>query len=142
MSGVDLIQAMPNLRPWPLTSIANPSKISVSFFRTYLMANEIDPETFAHLVRLAALELSPAEAEYLRGQLNNQLKAVEELAAIPLELDTPVTLHGVSFTPEIRPPIRPDEWEPFADTEAILEQAPETEERHFVVPEITHTDLM
>jgi aspartyl-tRNA(Asn)/glutamyl-tRNA(Gln) amidotransferase subunit C len=105
------------------------------------MTNEIDQETFAHLVRLAALELSQAEADYLRQQLNNQLKAVEELAAIPLDPETPVTLHGVSFTSEIRPPIREDEWVPFPDPEEILEQAPETEERHIVVPEITHTDL-
>ena len=105
------------------------------------MTDEIDQETFAHLVRLAALELSPAEAEYLRQQLNNQLKAVQELAAIPLDPGTPVTLHGVPFTSETRPPIRVDEWVPFAHTEEILEQAPETEERHIVVPEIPHTEL-
>jgi aspartyl/glutamyl-tRNA(Asn/Gln) amidotransferase C subunit len=105
------------------------------------MTREIDQETFDHLARLAALELSPAEAEYLRQQLNNQLKAVQELAAIPLDPDTPVTLHGVSYTSEIRPPIRPDEWEPFSNTEEILEQAPEIEERHIVVPEIKHHEL-
>jgi aspartyl/glutamyl-tRNA(Asn/Gln) amidotransferase C subunit len=105
------------------------------------MTHEIDQEAFAHLVRLAALELSPAEAEYLRRQLNNQLKAVHELAAIPLDPETPVTLHGVSYDSKSRPPVRTDEWVPFPRTEEILEQAPEVEERHIVVPEITHTEL-
>ena len=49
------------------------------------MSDPITPEIFAHLVDLAALELSPEEAEYLRRQLNNQLKAIHELEAIPLD---------------------------------------------------------
>ena len=49
------------------------------------MSDAITPEMFAHLVDLAALELSPEEAEYLRRQLNNQLKAIHELEAIPLD---------------------------------------------------------
>ena len=67
------------------------------------MTDSITPETFAHLVQLAALELNAEEAEYLRGQLNNQLKAIHELEAIPLEQNTPVSLHGVSFTPAHQP---------------------------------------
>jgi hypothetical protein len=35
----------------------------------------ITQELFDHLVGLAALELSPQEAEYLRKELNNQLMA-------------------------------------------------------------------
>jgi aspartyl-tRNA(Asn)/glutamyl-tRNA(Gln) amidotransferase subunit C len=105
------------------------------------MTDKIDQETFSHLVQLAALELSQEEAEYLRQQLNNQLKAIEELAAIPLDPSTGVTLHGVDFTSETRPPIRKDEPVPFPRTEEILEQAPEVKERHIVVPDIRHTDL-
>ena len=37
------------------------------------MSDPITPELFTHLVELAALELTPPEAEYLRGQLNGQL---------------------------------------------------------------------
>jgi len=37
------------------------------------MADAITAEIFDHLVELAALELQPAEAEYLRAQLNSQL---------------------------------------------------------------------
>ncbi len=59
------------------------------------MTEPITPELFNHLVRLAVLELPPEEAEYLRRQLNNQLKAVHELETIPLDPDTPITSHGV-----------------------------------------------
>ena len=40
------------------------------------MSDEIDISTFEHLVELAALELDGAQSEYLRRQLNNQLKAI------------------------------------------------------------------
>ena len=40
------------------------------------MAEEITAEIFDHLVELAALELEAKEAEYLRAQLNSQLKAI------------------------------------------------------------------
>jgi aspartyl/glutamyl-tRNA(Asn/Gln) amidotransferase C subunit len=102
---------------------------------------DISRETFDHIVRLAALELAPEEAEYLRKQLNNQLKAVRELENIPLEAGAPLTIHGVPYTAEIRPPIRPDEWIPFPDPEKILEQAPETEDGYIVVPDIPHEEL-
>ena len=63
------------------------------------MSETITPELFAHLVDLAALELSPEEGEYIRAQLNNQLKAIHELEAIPLDEDLPIdfarrALHG------------------------------------------------
>lgn len=105
------------------------------------MPEEITPELFEHLVRLAALELSPQEAEYLRRELNNQLKAIHELEAIPLEADTPVTSHGVPYTAEIAPSIREDEWQPYPEANEILAQAPETEERYIVVPDIPHTEI-
>jgi aspartyl-tRNA(Asn)/glutamyl-tRNA(Gln) amidotransferase subunit C len=106
------------------------------------MTEQITAELFDHLVGLAALELSPEEAEYLRRQLNNQLKAIHELEAIPLAADTPVTSHGVPYTPEIIPPIREDQFtDDEKPVEAILAQAPETDERYIVVPDIPHTEL-
>jgi Asp-tRNA(Asn)/Glu-tRNA(Gln) amidotransferase C subunit len=87
------------------------------------------------------LELDPAQAEYLRRELNNQLKAIQELEAIPLDPETPVTLHGVAYTPQTRPPTRPDEWEPFPRPEEILGQAPQVADRFIVVPDIPHKDL-
>ena len=105
------------------------------------MSDPISPEVFNHLVQLAALELEPAEAEYLRRQLNNQLKAINELEAIQLDETLPVTTHGVPYTPEITPPIRPDEWIACPNPDEILAQAPQTEDRYVVVPEIPHTEL-
>jgi aspartyl/glutamyl-tRNA(Asn/Gln) amidotransferase C subunit len=105
------------------------------------MTEPITPELFQHLVQLAALELSPAEAEYIRKQLNNQLKAINELAAIPLDESATVTSHGVPYTPETTPPIRSDEWLPYPTPEAILSQAPQVADGYIVVPEIPHTDI-
>lgn len=105
------------------------------------MTDPITPELFQHLVQLAALELGAEEAEYIRRQLNNQLKAINELAAIPLDESAPVTSHGVPYTLEITPPIRSDEWLPYTDPENILSQAPQVADGYIVVPEIPHTDI-
>jgi aspartyl/glutamyl-tRNA(Asn/Gln) amidotransferase C subunit len=105
------------------------------------MTDEITPELFAHLVELAALELDVQEAEYLRRQLNYQLKAIHELEAIPLDDDIPVTSHGVAYTPEISQPPRADEWQPYPAPQDILAQAPEVDEGYIVVPETPTTPL-
>jgi len=105
------------------------------------MTDAITPELFNRLVELAALELSPEEAEYLRNQLNNQLKAIQELEAIPLDASTPATSHGVPYPPQITPPARLDEWIPDPKSQDLLAQAPETDEGYIIVPEIPHTDL-
>jgi len=105
------------------------------------MSDSISPEIFDHLVQLAALELDPAEAEYLRRQLNNQLKAINELEGIPLDETLPVTTHGVPYPPEITPPIRQDEWVACQNPDEILNQAPQVEDRYVIVPEIPHTEL-
>jgi aspartyl-tRNA(Asn)/glutamyl-tRNA(Gln) amidotransferase subunit C len=101
----------------------------------------ITPEIFAHLVDLAALELEPEEAEYLRGQLNGQLKAVRELAAIQAGEDVPITSHGVPYTSATSPALRADAAVVCPDAQAILDQAPEVEERYIVVPDIPGTEL-
>ena len=64
------------------------------------MTDQITPELFSHLVELAALELDPTQAEYLRHELNNQLKAIHELEAIPLDEKILPALHGVPFSKE------------------------------------------
>ena len=105
------------------------------------MTEEITPDVFTRLVSLAALELDPAEAEYLRGQLNNQLRAVHELEAIPLTEKVPPARHGVPFPAEISPALRTDQLEPFANPDEIIGQGPFTTDRYFVVPETPHTRL-
>jgi aspartyl/glutamyl-tRNA(Asn/Gln) amidotransferase C subunit len=105
------------------------------------MTDPIDPLTFAHLVELAALELEAGEAEHLRSELNNQLRAIRELEAIPLDPQTPLASHGVPYSAEISPPLREDEWIPCPNPEDILAQAPEVEDRYIVVPDIPHEEL-
>ena len=98
-------------------------------------------EIFQHLVRLSALELDEEEAEYLRGELNQQLQAIRDLESIELPADLPITSHGVPYSSEPRPKLRQDRAEPPDKADAILEQAPEVEERFIVVPDIPHTEL-
>lgn len=105
------------------------------------MTEAITPELFAHLIKLAALELDPSESEYLRKQLNNQLKSIQELVAIELDSSVAVTSHGVPYTPEISPPLRSDEWIPDPSPGEILDQAPEVVDGYIIVPEILHEEL-
>jgi aspartyl-tRNA(Asn)/glutamyl-tRNA(Gln) amidotransferase subunit C len=105
------------------------------------MPDEITREMFDHLVLLAALELSPEESEYLRSELINQLKAINELEAIPLDPSTPIASHGVPYTPDITPPVRQDTWAPYPAPQDILAQAPQVDEEYIIVPEIPHTEL-
>jgi aspartyl-tRNA(Asn)/glutamyl-tRNA(Gln) amidotransferase subunit C len=105
------------------------------------MTDPINLETFNHLVALAALELDEKEGEYLRQQLNNQLKAIRELEAIPLDDEIAVTSHGVPYTAQTSPALREDRWEPYPTPEVILGQVPESEDGYVVVPDIPHTTL-
>jgi len=105
------------------------------------MSDQITPEVFDHLVDLAALELSADQAEYLRKQLNNQLKSIRELEAIPMDENVPISLHGVPFEAAESALPREDEWHPSADVKDILSQAPELEDGYIVVPDIPHTTL-
>jgi aspartyl/glutamyl-tRNA(Asn/Gln) amidotransferase C subunit len=105
------------------------------------MTEKISIDTFEHLVELAALALSEEEAVYLRRELNHQLDAVDELAAIPLDEDLALTAHGVPYTATISPAMRTDDWQPTENPEKIVEQAPQTNSGFIVVPDIPHTNL-
>mgnify|MGYP000848495035 CR=1 FL=1 len=105
------------------------------------MSEQITQEVFEHLVGLAALQLNPDQAEYLRKQLNNQLKAIHELEAIPLDEDIPISLHGVPYEESGSAKPREDEWIKYPDVKALLDQAPQIEDGYIVVPDIPHTEL-
>jgi len=105
------------------------------------MSEQITPEVFDHLVDLAALELNADQAEYLRKQLNNQLKSIHELEAIPLDADIPISLHGVPYAAAESAAPREDEWHPYANAKDILKQAPQLEDDYIVVPDIPHITL-
>ncbi len=105
------------------------------------MRDEITPELFEHLVDLAAFAFDPEEAEYLRRELNKQLKAIHQLEAVPLAEDVPPASHGVPYTPRTKPELREDKWEPCDNPDEILEQAPQVEDGYIIVPDIPHTKL-
>lgn len=105
------------------------------------MVEEISVEVFNHLVQLAALELDLDEAEYLRKQLNNQLKAIHQLERIDVDATQKITSHGVPYPLEIKPPLRNDIARVSKDPQNIIAQAPDVEDGYIVVPDIPHTDL-
>ena len=105
------------------------------------MSEEITPEIFRHLVNLAALEMNEEEEEYLRTELNHQLKAIHELEAIEFDPDTRITSHGVPYTKEIRPDLREDMVTPCKEADEILEQAPEVDGGYILVPDIPTEEL-
>ncbi|MFC1936567.1 Asp-tRNA(Asn)/Glu-tRNA(Gln) amidotransferase subunit GatC [Chloroflexota bacterium] len=105
------------------------------------MTEKITREVFDHMVALAALELSEDDAVYLLKELNSQLQAIEELAAIPLDESVELAAHGVPYTPEISSAVREDIPTPFANPEEIVAGAPETKDGFFVVPDIPTEDL-
>jgi aspartyl/glutamyl-tRNA(Asn/Gln) amidotransferase C subunit len=105
------------------------------------MSDSITKEIFDHLVELAALELTEEQAEYLRRELNGQLKAIRELEAITVGEEVPITSHGVPYTQAISAPLRRDQVVPCQEADDILAQAPEVEDRYLVVPDIPHEEL-
>jgi len=105
------------------------------------MTDEITPELFAKLVNLAAFAFDPKEAEYLRMELNKQLKAIRQLESVTLDKAVPLASRGVTYTPESRPQMRPDVWVPCDNPEEILDQAPQVEDGYLIVPDIPHTEL-
>ena len=66
---------------------------------------------------------------------------IHELETIPLDRKMGITSHGTEFTPDICPTLREDQWKPFANTQAILDQAPQKSEGYIIVPDIPHKTL-
>ncbi len=102
---------------------------------------EISAEVFDRLVELAALALEPEERDYLRRELNGQLRAIRALDAIDVDETLPITSHGVPYSDATRPGIRKDRAQEADNADAILAQAPEVENRYLVVPDIPQEAL-
>ena len=105
------------------------------------MTEEINETIFNQLVRLAALELSEAEAAYLRRELNNQLTAIHTLESIDIPDEVIPAARGVPYPGAVRQPPREDEIVPCEDVDAILALAPALEADHLQVPDIPHEEL-
>jgi aspartyl/glutamyl-tRNA(Asn/Gln) amidotransferase C subunit len=105
------------------------------------MTEKISPEDFQRLADLASLELPEKEAEYLRGELNNQMISIEVLESIPIETDTGTAAHGLPYTEYNSQTPRKDEVRQDPHRQEILDQAPELEDGYIVVPDISHEEL-
>jgi aspartyl/glutamyl-tRNA(Asn/Gln) amidotransferase C subunit len=109
--------------------------------RAKVEPGEVTEEVFRHLVDLAALELSPEEADYLLAEMNSQLRVIAELASIALPEGTPIASHGIPYPAPIRPDLRLDESHESAEADEILRQAPEKDGRYIVVPDLPVIEL-
>lgn len=91
----------------------------------------ISREEVEHVARLARLELTDAEIEQFRGQLDAVLERAQRIQSLDLE-EVPPTAHPV----ELRNVWRPDEVVAPQEPEAILSNAPQREGNLFRVPRI------
>lgn len=105
------------------------------------MTENITPEIFQKLVKLAALEVSQEEGEYLRQELNNQMVSIEVLESIPIDAETEPADHGVPYQEFNSPLPREDHARQDPHREDILGQAPELEDGYIVVPDISQEEL-
>lgn len=91
----------------------------------------VSKEDVEHVAKLARLGLTPEEKELFTKQLSAILEYAENLKKLDTK-DVPPTSHAVPM----KNVFRKDKVIPFEETEAILANAPEREERMFKVPKI------
>lgn len=89
----------------------------------------IDREQVLHVARLARLRLSDAEVETMAAELSGILEHIERISELDLD-GVPPTTHVV----EVANALRPDEPRPSLPRDAVLAQAPATQDGGFLVP--------
>ena len=87
------------------------------------------------VAKLARLELTPAEATRYAEQLGHVLKYVDVLN----EVDT-TGVEPLAHPHETLNMLRPDELRPSLSREAALSNAPKTDKKYFLVPQILDAD--
>ncbi len=91
----------------------------------------ITPELLSHLEDLARLELSDAERETMRADLEKILAYFEKLGELDLE-----GLEELARPVETGAGLREDRPEPGLSQEEALSNAPEREDGYFKVPRV------
>lgn len=91
-----------------------------------LTAQEIE-----HIARLARLQLTDEQKNLYREQLSHILDYIAKLSELDTA-DVPPTA-GAGLT---RMPLRPDEARPSLSTQALLENAPDSEADQFKIPPV------
>ena len=92
---------------------------------------KISLEQVRHVARLARLELSAADEQRLRADMDEMLAYVDKLNELDTKNVAPTTQVGEAGTP-----MRDDEVTNRPDAEAMLANAPARERNYFKVPKI------
>jgi aspartyl-tRNA(Asn)/glutamyl-tRNA(Gln) amidotransferase subunit C len=91
----------------------------------------VDAATVRRIAHLARIAVEEAEVERLRGELNAILAFVEQLQEVKVEGVEPMT----SVTP-MTMKMRADVVTDGGDAEAVLKNAPASEDSFFLVPRV------
>jgi aspartyl-tRNA(Asn)/glutamyl-tRNA(Gln) amidotransferase subunit C len=91
----------------------------------------VDRETVRRIARLARIALEEEQVDEMAGELNNILSWIEQLGEVDVEGVEPLTSVIVQH---LR--MREDEITEGGHAEALMANAPESEDHFFVVPKI------
>jgi aspartyl-tRNA(Asn)/glutamyl-tRNA(Gln) amidotransferase subunit C len=91
----------------------------------------VDAATVLRIAHLARIAVAEDEIEHLQGELNSMLAFVEQLSEVNVEGVEPMT----SVTPmEMKK--RQDSVTDGGDANAVLKNAPATQDNYFLVPKV------
>jgi aspartyl-tRNA(Asn)/glutamyl-tRNA(Gln) amidotransferase subunit C len=91
----------------------------------------VDAATVRRIARLARIAVAETEVEHLKGELNAMLAFVEQLQEVNVEGVEPMT----SVTP-MDMKKRADVVTDGGNADAIVQNAPATEDHYFLVPKV------
>ena len=91
----------------------------------------VDADTVRRIAHLARIAVAEDEVEHLKGELNAMLAFVEQLQEVNVEGVEPMT----SVTPMAMKK-RPDVVTDGNDAEAVLKNAPQSEDNLYLVPKV------
>ena len=91
----------------------------------------VDAATVRRIAHLARIAVAEDEVEHLKGELNAMLAFVEQLSEVDVEGVEPMT----SVTPMAMKK-RADAVTDGGDADAVLKNAPATEDHFFLVPKV------
>jgi aspartyl-tRNA(Asn)/glutamyl-tRNA(Gln) amidotransferase subunit C len=91
----------------------------------------VDAATVRRIAHLARIAVAEEEVEHLRGEINAILAFVEQLSEVKVDGVEPMT----SVTPMAMKK-RPDVVTDGNDADAVLKNAPQTQDGYFLVPKV------
>ena len=92
---------------------------------------QIDEATVRHVARLARIKVTDQEAANLKRELTTILDWVEQLGEVDTSAVEPMTRMG-----DMTLPLRKDEVTDGDKADAVVKNAPLTEDHYFLVPKV------